>query len=45
MNDFLTAIQGLPHESNWEAIPPDYEDYEISDEKQFYFNQGTVIQK
>ena len=45
INDFLIAIQGLPHESNWEAIPPDYEDYELSDEKEFYFNQGTVIQK
>ena len=44
INDFLTAIQGLPHESNWEAIPPDYDDYELSDEKEFYFNKGTVIQ-
>ena len=44
INDFLIAIQGLPHESNWEAIPPDYEDYELSDEKEFYFNKGTVIQ-
>ena len=48
MNEFLTAIQGLtdsqglPYESNWEAIPPDYDDYEITDEKNFYFNQGSV---
>ena len=48
MNDFLTEIQGLkdkqglPYESNWEAIPPDYDDYEITDEKNFYFNQGSV---
>ena len=39
VNNFLTDIQGLPHESNWEAIPVDYDDYEISDEKYFYFNK------
>ena len=39
VNNFLTAIQGLPHESNWEAIPVDYDDYEITDEKYFYFNK------
>ena len=46
MNDFLTAVQGLTtHESNWEAIPPDYDDYEITDEKHFYFNKSETPNK
>ena len=46
MNNFLTAVQGLTtHESNWEAIPPDYDDYEITDEKEFYFNKSETPNK
>ena len=28
-NRFLIDVQELPYESNWESIPPQYEDYQI----------------
>ena len=45
INQFLVNLQNLPYESNWEAVPILYEDYELSDEKYNFFYKHFDFEK
>ena len=40
VNHFLVSLQNLNYESNWEAVPIHYEDYEITNKKYDFFYEG-----
>lgn len=38
VNQFLIGLQNLNYESNWEAVPIHYEDYELTDQRKIILN-------
>ena len=45
INQFLISLQNLPYESNWEAVPIHYDNYEISDEKYYFYYNKCDLEK
>ena len=45
INNFLVSLQNLPYESNWEAVPIHYDDYELSEEKDHFYYKGDGFEK